>query len=271
MLRLIPKRRRGRLHESAAVLSSPHGPPMFVLAVATAVFVLAGLVKGVIGLGLPTIAVGLLSLFVTPAQAAAWMLVPSLLTNIWQVAAGPNLWPLTRRLATLLAGIALGTWLGSGIITGASAGHASMALGVVLMIYAGLGLSPFRPRVPAGAEPWLSPLVGLATGVVSAGTGIFVMPSVPYLQALGLEKDDLVQALGITFLVATVALGIGLLREGVLASGTALTSLWMLAPALLGMTLGQAIRSRISPAAFRTWFMIGLMLLGAHLAVKPLL
>jgi len=163
MLRLIPKRRRGRLHESAAVLSSPHGPPMFVLAVATAVFVLAGLVKGVIGLGLPTIAVGLLSLFVTPAQAAAWMLVPSLLTNIWQVAAGPNLWPLTRRLATLLAGIALGTWLGSGIITGASAGHASMALGVVLMIYAGLGLSPFRPRVPARAEPWLSPLVGLAT------------------------------------------------------------------------------------------------------------
>lgn len=244
---------------------------MFILAVATAVFVLAGLVKGVIGLGLPTIAVGLLSLFMAPAQAAAWMLVPSLLTNVWQVAAGPNLRPLARRLATMLAGIAIGTVLGSGIITGASAGHASVALGVVLMVYAGLGLSPLRPRVPARAEPFLSPLVGLATGVVSAGTGIFVMPSVPYLQALGLEKDDLVQALGITFLVATVALGIGLFREGVLAGGTALTSLWMLAPALLGMALGQAIRARISPAAFRTWFMIGLMVLGAHLAARPLM
>ncbi|MGU9978526.1 sulfite exporter TauE/SafE family protein [Phreatobacter sp. HK31-P] len=244
---------------------------MFILATAVVVFILAGLVKGVIGLGLPTIAVGLLSLFVSPAQAASWMLVPSLLTNVWQVAAGPNLWVLTRRLATLLAGIALGTWLGAGIITGASAGHASVALGVVLMLYAGLGLSPFRPKVPAGMEPWLSPVVGLMTGVVSAGTGIFVMPSVPYLQALGLEKDDLVQALGITFLVATVALGIGLFREGVLAAGTAMMSVWMLIPALLGMALGQAIRSRISPAAFRTWFMIGLLLLGAHLAVRPLL
>ncbi len=91
---------------------------MVTLVAAAIVFVIAGFVKGVIGLGLPTIAVGLLSLVVPPAQAAAWMLVPSLLTNVWQVAAGPNLWPLTRRLGTLLAGIAIGTWAGGGIIAG---------------------------------------------------------------------------------------------------------------------------------------------------------
>jgi uncharacterized membrane protein YfcA len=243
---------------------------MFILAIASAVFVLAGLVKGVIGLGLPTIAVGLLSLIVTPAQAASWMLVPSLLTNIWQIAFGPNLWALTKRLGTLLAGIAVGTLAGTGIITGSSAGHAAVALGVVLMIYAGLGLSAIRPKVPAAAEPWLSPIVGLATGVVSAGTGIFVMPSVPYLQALGFEKDDLVQALGITFLVATIALGLGLAREGTLQLGTAVFSAWMLLPALAGMWIGQVIRSRISAATFRTCFLVGLLLLGAHLALKPL-
>lgn len=243
---------------------------MITLAIATAVFVLAGLVKGVIGLGLPTIAVGLLSLAMAPAQAAALMLVPSLITNVWQIAAGPNLWPLTKRLATLLAGIVVGTLAGSGIITGARAGQASVALGIVLMIYAGFGLSPLRPRVPSAAEPWLSPVVGLATGVVSAGTGIFVMPSVPYLQAIGLEKDELVQALGITFLVATVALGLGLAREGVLPAFMALTSLAMLLPALAGMWAGQALRSRISPATFRTVFLVGLLLLGAHLALRPL-
>lgn len=246
------------------------GRIMTTLAIATVVFILAGLVKGVIGLGLPTIAVGLLSLAMVPAQAAALMLVPSLLTNVWQIAAGPNLWPLTRRLATLLAGIAIGTVAGSGIITGAGASHASVALGIVLVIYAGLGLSPLTLRVPARAEPWLSPVVGLATGIVSAGTGIFVMPSVPYLQAIGLEKDDLVQALGITFLVATVALGLGLAREGVLPAELALASLAMLVPALLGMWIGQILRSRISPAMFRTVFLVGLMLLGAHLAARPL-
>ncbi|MBL8568021.1 MAG: sulfite exporter TauE/SafE family protein [Phreatobacter sp.] len=243
---------------------------MFILAVASAVFVLAGLVKGVIGLGLPTIAVGMLSLFVTPAQAASWMLVPSLLTNIWQVAAGPNLWPLTKRLGTMLAGIVIGTFAGSGIITGSFAGHAAVALGVVLIVYAGLALSSFRPKVPAAAEPWLSPVIGLATGIVSAGTGIFVMPSVPYLQALGFEKDDLVQALGITFLVATVALGLGLAREGTLQMDTAIFSTWMLLPALAGMWIGQVVRSRISAATFRTCFLVGLIILGAHLALKPL-
>jgi uncharacterized membrane protein YfcA len=244
---------------------------MFILAIAATVFVLAGFVKGVIGLGLPTIAVGLLSLFVTPAQAASWMLVPSLLTNVWQIVAGPNLWSLTKRLGTLLAGIAIGTWLGAGVISGASAGHAAVALGIVLMIYAGLGLSAVRPRVPAHIEPWLSPFVGLATGMVSAGTGIFVMPSVPYLQALGFDKDDLVQALGITFLVATIALGIGLATEGTFQTATALTSTWMLLPALAGMGIGQLVRTRISAGAFRTWFLIGLLVLGAHLAIRPFL
>lgn len=243
---------------------------MFILAVASAVFVLAGLVKGVIGLGLPTIAVGMLSLFVTPAQAASWMLVPSLLTNIWQVAAGPNLWSLTRRLGTMLAGIVIGTFAGSGIITGSFAGHAAVALGVVLILYAGLALSSFRPKVSAAAEPWLSPVIGLATGIVSAGTGIFVMPSVPYLQALGFEKDDLVQALGVTFLVATVALGLGLAREGTLPMDTAIFSTWMLLPALAGMWFGQVVRSRISAATFRTCFLVGLIILGGHLALKPL-
>lgn len=244
---------------------------MSILAIASAVFVLAGLVKGIIGLGLPTIAVGLLSLFVTPAQAASWMLVPSLITNVWQIAFGPGLWRLTRRLATLLAGIVIGTFAGMGILTGASAGKAAVALGVVLMAYAGLGLGAVRLHVPARAEPFLSPVVGIATGIVSAGTGIFVMPSVPYLQALGLEKDDLVQALGITFLVATAALGAGLASEGAVDGPTALASAGMLVPALLGMWIGQALRSRIGASTFRTCFLAGLLLLGAHLALKPLL
>jgi hypothetical protein len=69
----------------------------FVLAAITAIFVLAGFVKGVIGLGLPTVAMGLLALVMTPAQAAALLVVPSFLTNVWQ-AMGPELTPLVRRL-----------------------------------------------------------------------------------------------------------------------------------------------------------------------------
>jgi uncharacterized protein len=57
---------------------------IFSLVAITSIFVLAGFVKGVIGLGLPTVAMGLLALLMTPAQAAAVLVVPSFLTNIWQ-------------------------------------------------------------------------------------------------------------------------------------------------------------------------------------------
>jgi uncharacterized protein len=64
-----------------------------------AVFLLAGSVKGVLGLGLPTVAVGLLSIVMTPAQAAGILVIPALVTNIWQVALGPAFLTLVRRFA----------------------------------------------------------------------------------------------------------------------------------------------------------------------------
>lgn len=180
--------------------------PDLVLPAILLTFLLAGLVKGVIGLGLPTIAVGLLSLAMTPAEAAAILIVPSTVTNIWQLVAGPSLAALIRRFWPMMLGICLGTWAGSGLLTGAGTAMASTALGIALIVYAILGLVTPRFSVPAGSQPWLGPIVGAATGLVTAATGVFVVPAVPYLQALGLEKDDLVQALGLSFTVSTFAL-----------------------------------------------------------------
>ena len=61
-----------------------------------AVFVLAGLVKGTIGLGLPTISMGLLALVMPPIEAAAILILPSFLTNVWQMVAGSSLKSVVR-------------------------------------------------------------------------------------------------------------------------------------------------------------------------------
>lgn len=243
---------------------------MAILAFICAAFLLGGLVKGVAGLGLPTVAVGLLSLVMTPAEAAAILVVPSLITNIWQLAAGARLLELGRRLLTLLLGVCIGVWLGAGLLDGVNAQRASMLLGVVLALYAISGLMSVRFRVPPRAEPWLSPAIGLATGVLTAATGIFVVPAVPYLQALGLDKDDLVQALGISFTVSTIALALMLASDGQLSVSVAGVSLFALLPALAGMWIGQRLRSRIKAEAFRRGFFVGLLLLGVHLTVRGL-
>ena len=159
------------------------------------IFLPAGLVKGVIGLGLPTIGMGLLALLMPPAEAAALLALPSLVTNVWQMLAGRRLGAIARRLWPLMLGVCLGTWAGAGLMTGDSARYATAGLGAALILYAIVGLTAFRFNVRASLEPVLAPIVGAITGMITAATGVFVIPAVPYLQGIGLEKDAL--ALGL--------------------------------------------------------------------------
>ena len=239
------------------------------------IFVLAGFVKGVIGLGLPTVGMGLLALTMMPAQAASLLVVPSFATNVWQ-AVGARTMPLLRRTWPMLLGSCIGTWAlgfwaGPALLGADNGVRASIGLGIVLALYGLLGLSSFRFSVSARLEPWLSPLVGVTTGFVTAATGVYMIPSSPYLQAIGLEKDDLVLAMGISFTVSTLALAVVLVANGALQTSVAGASLMALAPALIGMLLGQWVRARVSPRAFRICFFAGSLILGAHLALRWLI
>jgi uncharacterized membrane protein YfcA len=127
-----------------------------------------------------------------------------------------------------------------------------------------------RFAVPRRHEWWLNPIIGLATGFIAGGTGVFVIPAGPYFQAIGLTKDELVQMLGLSFTVSTIALAIVLWRDGALALGNAAGSLLAVLPALIGMVVGQRIRGLASEETFRRWFFIALLLLGAQQAVRNL-
>ena len=232
-----------------------------------AVFALAGVVKGVIGLGLPTIAMGLLAIVMPPVHAAAVLLVPSFVTNLWQMMAGPALGTVVRRLWPMMLAVCLGTWAGLGLMTGVTAKFGTLLLGVALALYAVAGLAELRLTAPKAWEPILSPVVGAITGLITAATGVFVIPAVPYLQAIGFEKEELVQALGLSFTVSTLALAVNVALEGGLEVAAAGESALALVAACAGMWFGQAIRQRLSPALFRKWFFAGLLLLGVYLAV----
>ncbi|HEY1309797.1 MAG TPA: sulfite exporter TauE/SafE family protein [Pseudolabrys sp.] len=238
-----------------------------ILAFVAGAYVLAGFVKGVIGLGLPTVAIGVLGLLMTPAQAAAILLVPSLVTNVWQFVVGGELVALVRRLWPLLAGSCLGTWFGVLLLPGGSTAEATVWLGAALAVYAALGLFKVDFSVPERNEVWLGLMVGVATGVISVATGIFAVAA-PYVQALKLDRGRMVQALGLSFTVSTIALALALAHGGEMKTTLIWPSLVALGAALIGMVLGQLVRGRISAQTFRLWFFVGLLLLGAHLALR---
>ncbi|MNN00762.1 Sulfite exporter TauE/SafE [compost metagenome] len=135
-------------------------------------------------------------------------------------------------------------------------------------MYAVYGLIGPGLRLAPGREGWLGPVCGVVTGIVTAATGVFVMPAVPYLQSLGLSRDEMIQALGLSFTVSTVALALGLVGQDALGSQALGASLLMLAPALLGMLAGQWLRQRISAVLFKRCFFIGLAALGGHLLIN---
>lgn len=232
-------------------------------------FLLAGLVKGVVGMGLPTVAMGVLGLFMTPAQAAAVLIVPSFVTNVWQLWAGPHTAAVARRFATMMAAICVGTWVGIALFAHASKA-ATVTLGSVLALYGAIGLLSLRFHVPPRWEPWLSPPVGFVTGILTGTTGVFAIPAVPYFASLDLEKEALIQTLGLAFTVSTVALAIGLAASGHLGRSAGIASLLALAPAVLGMYAGQRLRLAMRPEMFRRWFFAALIPLGAFMALRGL-
>lgn len=244
-----------------------------VVLIALGVFFVAGFVKGVVGMGLPTVSIGLMSLAVPLSQAAVLLVIPSLVTNIWQAVVGGRLGALLKRFwllfVMMFAGVALGGWLGIAI-AGTEAGATAVSLLGVLLVASAL-LSLFKPAmtIPVAQESWLSPVTGVLTGLATSVTGVFVVPSVSYLQALHMEKEELIQALGITFTVGTLALGASLIEGEVFTGPDAALSAVAVVPALIGMWIGQKVLRRIDVVLFRRCFLGSLLILGTHLAVRP--
>nr|WP_174507109.1 sulfite exporter TauE/SafE family protein [Acinetobacter sp. Marseille-Q1620] len=229
------------------------------------VFAIAGLIKGTIGLGLPAVSMGLLTLVISPFQAATLLIIPSMVTNFWQLFAEGHVLRLIRRFWPMLTGIVLGSIWSIFPTLGHSHFQSEALLGGMLALYGVYGL--FSKNMPdlAPYEKWLGPLVGYLGGALTVATGVVVIPVVPYLQALGQKRDDLVQSLGLAFTVSTLCLAVYLQQNPV--DNIPLDwkmSLVALVPALVGMWAGTKIRYRIPEQKFRKVFFFGLVIFGLY-------
>ncbi len=239
-----------------------------LLATVIATFLLAGMVKGVIGLGLPTVSLGLLAVATDLTTAMALLLVPSFATNLWQACGGGNIGALLFRIWPFLLTAGAAVWLGAAVLIRADLALLSMLLGGLLVAYGGISLGGIRPRINVRQEIWAGPATGMVNGILTGMTGSFVVPGVMYLQALGLPRDMLVQAMGMLFTISTVALALTLNGNGYITMNLGLVSAAATIPAIIGMVFGQMIRNRLSEDRFRRVFFFALLVLGTYIAVR---
>lgn len=243
------------------------GPTLIAIA---ATFVVGGTVKGVIGLGLPAVAVGLLTVVIGLPQAMALLLIPSFVTNLWQAFDGGNSRAVFARIWPFLLLATITVWPGTWALTRIDISLLSGLLGVLLVAYAALSFVGLRLSIPRSKETAVGVVIGAINGVLSGMTGAFNFPSVLYLQALGLPRDMLIQAMGMLFTLSTVALGLSLGAGSLLSWELGALSAAALIPSFAGLLAGRFVRRRLSESVFRRVFFVALALLGTYIIATAL-
>lgn len=234
------------------------------------VFLIAGAVKGVIGLGLPTVSLGLLTVALDLKTAMVLLIVPSLVTNLWQAAVGGNAKAILHRLWPFLLMATVTVWIGVATLTRANPSLLTALLGAQLVIYSLVSLAGIRLAIPVRHEGWAGSLIGTVNGVLTGMTGSSVVPGVMFLQAIGLPRDVLIQAMGILFAASTLALAAALQQASFITVEHGILSGAAVLPAIAGMMGGQWIRKGLSERRFRMVFFVGLLVLGAYLIANAI-
>lgn len=241
------------------------------IAFGLAVFLLAGTVKGLVGLGLPTITIALTSLVLPLTEAIALIALPTIFTNVWQAAIGGRFWVILRRQWPLIVPLMIALYLTMWLVGQKGPNWAFLVLAAVLIVYSGLGLLRIRLHIHADLEKPLAPVIGVVSGFVAGLVGVPIIPLMPYLQGLDIKPSELVQSLGVVLCATSLTLTVSLLNFGLLDGPRAIVSAAAVAPALAGMWVGQQIRLRLSVEQFRLAVFWALLLTGLYTFASRLL
>lgn len=238
---------------------------------ALCVFFVAGIVKGMVGLGLPTITLAATSLVLPLSDMIALISLPTIVTNVWQAMVGGKFTKILRRQWPLMLPLMI-TLYGTVWFVGRKAPQwAFLVLAAVLVIYSTLGLLRIRLRIHADLEKPLAPVIGVISGIVAGLVGVPIVPLMPYLQGLDVEPVEMVQTLGVVLCATSLVLTASLLMFGVLDSPHAIVSAIAVVPAVAGQHLGTLVRLRLSIDQFRLAIFWALLLTGLYTFASRLL
>ena len=233
-------------------------------------FIVAGMVKGVIGAGLPTVATPIAATVLDPALAIALTVVPVLVTNVWQALQGGHYRPVLRVFWPMLLALSLGVIGGAQILVTVEPSATALVMGALVVAISGYQLSVGGFTVPASAQAWLNPIAGAICGVFGGIAGLFA-PTIMYATALRLPKDMLVSLFGLLALCGTLPLYASLTVNRVLALDELLLSVAATVPVVLGFAAGKWLRDRISQRTFERSLFSILLLIGLNLIRKGLM
>lgn len=233
--------------------------------VLAAAFGLGGFIKGVVGLGLPMIAVPLIATVFDPRTAIAAMILPIMGSNYIQARQGGSIVEIASRFRWLLIPMVAGSIVGAAVITSIKLDHAALILGILVATFALTTLAGWQPRLPSGVDRRLRPVIGLVSGLIGGMSSFFAPTVAPYFFTLGLDKNTFIRAMGVTFLVGEAPLFIGLAVTGFAPPGVWAVSAAGWATVGIFMALGARVRQHIPQKHFMTLVGATLLIVGLNM------
>jgi uncharacterized protein len=237
----------------------------------TLTFLVAGAVKGIVGSGLPTIALGVLTAALGLHSAMVLMLAPTIITNLWQALTGGHTRAVGLRIWPFLLASAAAIWIGAEALTRVKVSWLAALLGFLLALYGAFGLLRPPLTIPQSRQMPIGIVVGLLSGVLGGMTGSLGVPGIPYLQAIGLPRDQLIQALGMLFSVSSISLALALGGQQLLGVELGIASALATVPALIGMAIGQKLRQLLPEQRFRKIFFASQVVLGGYIVLRAMI
>lgn len=235
------------------------------------VFFVAGAVKGVFGAGMPAISLGILALFLELPQAVSIIVLPTFLSNIQQAVRGGSFAKLLRRFWPYLFCAIIGVIPGTMLLAWLDSNLLASIFGALMMGYALISLMGPQLYFSSQTEKKIGPVFGGSTGLVAGISGVLTVPSILFLKSVGLDRNQFVQAMGISNLFVSGVLLIALQRTNQLSSDTIYVSLIAVVPAFIAMELGISLRNKMSEKDFSLYLFRFFFVLGAYLLIRNLL
>lgn len=236
-----------------------------LIPLALMVYLAAGTVKGVVGIGLPTAAIGMMSQVVDPGVAIALAIIPMIVTNVWQVYRSGQVARSLQRYWRFALALAIVMSISSQFAARVPSGALMLVMGMTIVVFSVDTLWRKPWRLPPAYDRVAQIIGGAIGGAMGGFAGIWSPPMVGYLLAIGVDRDEFVRALGLLILVGSVFLGIGYWHTGLLSADIASVSLLVTISALLGFMLGEQIRRRLDAERFRQLVLVLFIIMGLNL------
>lgn len=239
-----------------------------LILIAFGAITLGGTVKGTVGIGLPLFALPILANYIPVPKAIGLLIIPSLVTSIWQSLEGGSLVATVRRFFGLLLFIPLGVYIGVRALMFLAPQAIYLVLGILVLLVSFQLLTSFRFNVKPELENFISPLVGLLAGLV-AGISMLVGPVLAlYFVALQLPRQVFITAISLAGWYSIIVLAVMLSANALISTEDVLLSLGALVPSFLGLVLGQWFRRLINEKTFMRVLAVVLFFMALNLLGK---